>query len=147
MANPNVPQGTLNKARATVNIVDLPALNIGIFNLNPDGVSLGFEGDASGYPQTMVGAVPSPNATQIGRATVSILKTQGLSDQWKSQIELNTSIGDFVITPDASTLSPYYLYNGTIITVEEYRFNGTTPAMVIRLQGIYQINSSMFDGT
>jgi hypothetical protein len=144
MPNPNVPQGVLNKALATVSSIDNPELNVAIGFLGAEGISLTLEGDASAYLATMTGAVPSPNPMQLARVTMHLLKSQGLSDTYKTQFETDTSIGDTVITPDANTLSPYYLSNCTLMSVADLPFNGSRAEFTVTFQGVYQTNSSMF---
>lgn len=144
-SNPLVPQGTLNKLRGSVSVIDLPQLNVTSSFLGDDGISLSFEGDASAYLGTMTGAVPSPNPYQMATVTLHLLKTQVMSSQWKAQMESDTSIGDVSITTDASTLDGYYLSNCTIKGVQELTFAGKTPDYTVTVQGIYYINASLFD--
>jgi hypothetical protein len=142
--NPLVPQGVLNKLRASVSLISLPDLNIIQSFLTDDGISLAFEGEASGYIPTMTGAVPSPNPYQIATATVHILKTQGLAQAWKQQQETNTNLGDIAIKGDAATLSDYYLSNCALMGVGELDFSGKTPAYVLSIRGIYYLNAGLF---
>ena len=144
MANQNTPLGTLNKVLGTVQIVDFPELNIAVENLAIEGIDIAFEGSASGYIEAMTGAIPSPNPYQKCTITFRALKSQGLSDQWKSQIEANTFLGDVTVTPDTTTLSPYYVTNCTIMTTDPLNFAGTSPDFTVRLQGTYQINADLF---
>ena len=144
--NPFVPQGVLNKLRASAQFIDNPDLNVIQSNLGVEGISLAFEGEASGYIATMTGAVPSPNPYQIATATIRLLKTQALSDAWKLQQETDTTIGDLSITGDAATLSDYYLSNCTIKGVSDLPFNGSTPEYVVTIQGTYYINAALFNG-
>lgn len=143
--NPNVPQGTLNKLRGSVSLVDHPELNVTASFLGDNGISISFEGEASGYMPTLTGAVPSPNPFQIGSVTMHLLKTQGLANQWKGQLETNTTIGDVSVTTDTVTLDTYYLTNCTIKGVTELTFNGKDAGYAVQVQGIYAINSSLFN--
>ena len=143
-ANQNTPLGTLNKVLATVQVVDFPELNLAVQNLAPEGINLAFEGDASAYLDAMTGAIPSPNLYQKVTITIHALKSQGLSDQWKNQIEDATYLGDVTVTPDTATLSPYYFTNCTIRTTDALDFAGTSQQFTIRLQGTYPINASLF---
>lgn len=150
MANPLVFQGVLNKLVASALIIDFPQLNVTSSYLADDGISLAFEGEASAYLPTMTGAVPSPNPFQVATATIHLLKSQSLSDLWKTQMEANTTIGDVSITPDVQTgsgLSQYYLSNCTIKGVGELPFSGKSPDWTVTVQGTYYLNSSLFTGS
>lgn len=144
-SNPLVSQGLLNKLSGTVQVVDFPQLNAISSNLGDDGISLAFEGEASGYFGTMTGAVPSPNPYQMATATIHLLKTQSLSNLWERQRLNNTTIGDIVITTDArSTLNSYTLSNCTIKNVNELSFAGKEPGYVVTVGGTYFINGDLF---
>lgn len=146
MANPLIPQGTLNKLTGTVQVIAFPQLNALASNLGAEGISLSFEGESSGYFGTMTGAVPSPNPYQMVTLTLHLLKTQQLGGLWELQRQTTTSIGDVVVTTDAtSTLGPYPLSNCTIKNVNELSFAGTTPEYVVTVQGVYYENSALFN--
>lgn len=146
MANPLVPQGTLNKIRAAGLVVAHPELNFSASYLAPEGITLSFEGDASAYLPTMTGAVPSPNPYMMANVSVRLLKTQALANSWKTQMEANTTIGDVTLITDASTLANYFLSNCTLLNVSELNFAGSTPDFMITIRGIYYTNSSLFSG-
>lgn len=142
--NPYVPQGTLNKVRASVVFTNFPTLNITASNLGKAGISLGFTGNYAELIGTMTGTVPSPEPYVQAELTINMLKTQGLSDQYKTQLETNTVIGDLVVVPDASTLSNYPLSNCAIMSVRELVFNGTEPTLVVVIQGSYFVNNDLW---
>lgn len=144
-SNPLVPQGVLNKLRGSALIISNPQLNVTAPYVGDDGISITFEGEASGYFGTMTGAVPSPNPYQIATSVLHLLKTQDLANQWKLQQENNTSIGDVVITTDAATLDTYYLTNCTIKGVNELSFAGKEPGFTVTIQGTYYINAGLFN--
>lgn len=145
MANPLIFQGTLNKLRGSASVIDHPELNVTAPYLAEEGISLAFEGDASGYLGTMTGAVPSPNPYQMCMLHLRMLKTQFLGNLWKLQLETTTSIGDVVVNTDTPTLDTYYLTNCTIRTVEELNFAGRSPEFSLSIKGTYYINSSLFN--
>lgn len=144
-SNPLVPQGVLNKLRGSVAFILVPQLNVTAPFLGEDGITLAFEGDASGYLPTMTGAVPSPNPYQIVTASLHLLKTQGMSALWKARQETNTTIGDCVVTSDAATLPSYPLINCTIKGVNDLAFNGKSPEFLVTIQGTYYINAGLFN--
>jgi hypothetical protein len=145
LANPLVPQGTLNLLRSSVSLISFPQLNVISSYLAEGMVSISFEGEASGYIGTASGAVPSPNPYQIATVAMHLLRTQPLSSAWKLQQETTTTIGDVVVTGDASTLTSYYLNNCTIRGVAELTFNGKDPTYQVTLQGTYYINSNLWN--
>jgi hypothetical protein len=144
MANPLVSQGTLNKLRASVQVITLPQLSFGASFLAPEGITLSFEGDASGYLATLTGAVPSPNPYMMANIQARLLKTQSLANLWKFQMELNTTIGDVNLIGDSSALGNYFLANCTLLNVAELSFNGSTPDFTINIRGTYIVNSLLF---
>lgn len=144
-ANPLVAQGTLNKVRGSVVFVDNPQLNVTASFLGDDGISVAPDGEASAYLPTMTGAVRSPNPFQVVTVTIHLLKSQGLSDTWKGQIEDTTNIGDMVVTPDSVTLGLYRYTNGIIMNTGDLNFAGKSPDFTVILRGTYNINNQMFD--
>jgi len=145
MSNPMIPQGTLNRLRGSANFVANPQLNVTAPYLGKAGITLALDGDSVVYIPTMSGAVTSPEPYMMITCVVNILKTQNLADVFKKQLELNAVIGDFVVTPDASTLSTYYINNASIKSVKELTFNGEDAGMAITLSGYYQINSALWN--
>lgn len=145
MANPLVAQGVLNKLRGSASVIDHPELNVTAPYLGEEGITLAFEGEASAYLPTMTGAVPSANPYQMVTATLHLLKTQQLGDLWKQQMESDTAIGDMVVKTDAATLSNYPLSNCTIKGVSELSFSGRDAGYVVTVQGVYYLNSSLFN--
>jgi hypothetical protein len=144
-SNPLISQGTLNKLRGSVIYTDHQELNVTASYLAAEGISLAFEGDASGYLETMTGAVPSPNPYMMATVTLHLLKTQGLSTTYKDQFELDTTIGDLLVTTDTTTLDSYQLENCTLMRVNELGFGGRDPGFTVMVRGTYRINSSLFD--
>lgn len=143
--NPRVPQGTLNKLRGSVSFTDHPELNVTASFLGEEGISLDFEGDASGYAPTMTGAVPSPNPYMLATVTMHLLRTQSLANQFKEQVEDTTTIGDLSVTTDTSTLDAYYLENCTLLSPREVAMNGKDPNYTVMVKGTYPINASLFN--
>lgn len=143
--NPQVPQGTLNRARASVQWTDFPGLNVTAPFLGKEGVSLAFEGAATDFIDTMTGAVTSPAPYQPVRLTIALLKTQTLSNQYEQQRQTNSLLGDGLVIPDSTTLAPYPITNCAIENVDELRFNGEVAGYMVHVKGYYVINNSLFD--
>lgn len=148
MANPLIPQGTLNRLRASVLWNDTPELNVTSSFLGREGIRLAFEGEATTFINTMTGAVTSPEPYQAVSLTINLLKTQPLANSYKNRYELNTLLGDGIVRPDVNSnsagLSPYQLSNCGIENVRELNFAGEDAGWVVTIKGFYQINSSLF---
>ncbi len=145
MANPQVPQGTLNRLKVNVTFNDYPALNVTASFLAPEGVNLAFEGEGAILVPTLTGAAQSPEPFMMARATINLLKTQALADAFKSQLETDTNLGPVSIFGDTSTLSEYDLVNCVLQGVQDIKFNGTTVGYAVRIHGIYPINSDLWN--
>jgi hypothetical protein len=145
MANPNIPQGNLNRIKASVVYTNYPALNVTASYLLPEGLDLTLEGSTTGIIPSMTGLITSPEPYQIARVTLHISKTQGLASQYKAQMELNSVLGDFTIYPDATTLPTYYINNGSITALSAMSFSGRTAGFLIQLTGSYNTNSNLWN--
>jgi hypothetical protein len=161
MPNPNQQQGTLNRVKASVQI---PYVSNGALNINPqflgkEGISLALEGNATDYFPSMTGAVPSPVPYQIATLTINLLKSQPFAQNYKTQFELSTLLGDITVLPDVGIAAPsgvgqagtayglqaYTIRNAVLETVREMSFAGESPLFVVTIKGYYEVNSSMFD--
>jgi hypothetical protein len=160
--NPNQQQGTLNRVKATVTIPLFgKALDILPQFLGEEGISLRLEGNASDYIGTMTGAVPSPAPYQIATLTINLLRTQPFAQQYKTQFENTTLMGDITVYPDVGIASPsqssvgpggtqyglqaYLLQNCVLETVGELAFAGKIPTYVVTIKGYYSVNNAMFN--
>lgn len=144
MPNPNVRLGVLNRLRATVVFAGNPQLNITASYLGRAGLRLGFIGNLTVLIDAMTGVVTSPEPYLQFTLTCHLLKSQGFTNAWKSQIESSTLLGDLTVRPDATTLAPYQLSNGSIVNQDELDFSGASPDFTIRIGGTYQVNSSLW---
>lgn len=147
MPNPLVDQGVLNLLRGSVTWVNFSGLAVTAPYLDRAGITLRLEGQASTQHGTNTGVVQSPQPYQLVSVVIALLKTQPLSDRYKSQMEDTVLLGPFTVWPDTSTgLGPYQIDNGTIQGVGELAFNGTTPVFGVSLAGVYYINANAFNG-
>jgi hypothetical protein len=144
MANPLVPLGTLNRLLGTVSVVNFPQLNVTAGYLGTEMISIAPDGPRSDYIDVQTGAVPSPRPYQKYTTMVHLLRSQGLAALWELQAGQSTSIGDFAVTPDSTTMPIYYFVNGVIMNVNEMAFNGAGDDYPLVLQGTYNINASLF---
>jgi hypothetical protein len=144
-SNPMIPQGTLNRLRGSVNFVSNSQLNVTAPYLGKAGITLTLEGESTLMIPTMSGVVTSPEPYMMVSATINLLKTQNLAAVFKAQMENTTLIGDFVVTPDASTLPTYYVNNAAIESVKEMGLNGEDAGFVITLKGYYLVNNALWN--
>ena len=150
-SNPMIPQGTLNRLRASVNFAgngpagDVSALNVTASYLGKAGIKTSLEGVATDILPTMVGTVTSLAPYMMASCVVNILKTQNLAAVYKAQMENNSVIGDFTVISDASTLPNYTIRNAAIESVEPMSFNGEDAGFAITLKGYYQVNNALWN--
>jgi len=144
-SNPMIPQGTLNRLRGSVNFVSNSQLNVTAPYLGKAGITLTLEGESTLMIPTMSGVVTSPEPYMMVSATINLLKTQNLAAVFKAQMENTTLIGDFVVTPDASTLPTYYVNNAAIESVKDMPLNGEDAGFVITLKGYYLVNNALWN--
>lgn len=144
MANPLVPQGTLNRALTSVSVINIPSLNVtsGFFGTKVARIT--FEGDTSDYIGTLTGAVPSPRFYQVITCMMYLNKSQTLAAQWEAQRLTDSSIGDVSIVTDSSTLGTYFMRNCILQNVSELDLTGDSNDYPVMLKGIYSVNSSLF---
>jgi hypothetical protein len=145
MANPIVPQGTLNRALTSVQVVDFPALNVTSGYFGEKVASITFEGNTSDYIPTLTGAVPSPRLYQVVTCSMYLNKSQSLSSDWEIQRLTNSQIGDVVISTDSTELGDYLISNCVIENVPSLEFTGQTNDYPVMIKGIYYINSALFN--
>lgn len=145
MPNPNVPQGTLNRLKASVVFADHSELNVTAAYLGKEMLRLAFEGKATTYINTAAGAITSREPYQKTTLTIHLLKTQSLAPLFKAKIEDDSLIGDCTVWPDVSLgtgLPPYNLTNCSIEDVREIGMDGMDAGWVITIGGYYIINNS-----
>ncbi len=146
-SNPNIPQGTVNRLRGSVEIPSFPSLNITAPYLGERGITLDPEGNTVEFLKTMTGAVTSLEPYQMVTIEIALLKTQGLADQYKQQIESSALLGDINVRTDSSALSSFQLSNCAIESVDNLPFNGKSAEFGIKIRGYWQINSSLWSLT
>jgi hypothetical protein len=142
--SPQIPQGSLNRLRASVLIPAFTFLNVTPSFLTKEGISFAREGNTTTAHEVMVGTVQSPEPYQKASVRIHLLKTNGLAQLYEQQLLSNSLIGNFNVITDTSALGPYAFFNGSIETVRELSFAGTDPGYVVTLAGFYAINASLW---
>lgn len=140
-----VAQGTLNRLRGSVVFAQFPELNVTAPFLGKEAIGLSFEGPTGQIIGTLTGGVTSPEPYQMATVTMHILRTQFLADTYKTQIEVSSNVGSVNVIPDSDALSNYQIENAIIESVEPMQFDGNQAGMVVRIRGIYYINSALYD--
>lgn len=144
MANPLVPQGFLNRVRGALSVTDTPALNVSASYLARDGISLRPDGPATDIIPTMTSTVGSQAPYQQVTLTVHLLKTQGLGESYRQRFLTDTSLGEIVVTPDATTFGNITLLNCYLVNFNELAFSGMDPAFVVTISGYMVTNDNMW---
>lgn len=145
MPNPLVPQGTLNRLRASVVWPAFPALNVTQSYLSRQGIRLAFEGEAVLFLPTMTGSVTSPEPYQMITLTIHLLKTQALAAQYEAQRQANALLGDGTVRPDSVALPPYSITNCAIEGVRELNFSGDDAEYAVTIKGYYLTNADLWN--
>jgi hypothetical protein len=142
--NPLIPQGTLNRLRASVVYASNSTLNITAPYLAKEAISIAFEGDAGMLIPTLTGGVTSPEPYQMATVTINLIKSQALAGVYKTQIETNVNVGDISVIADSSNLPDYQFVNCVIKGVRDVTFDGNVAGFVVTVTGIYNVNSALW---
>lgn len=146
--NPLIDQGVLNRIKGQVNYTSFPGLNVTAPYLDKDGISIRLDGEFSMQHGTLTGIVQSPEPYVPVEVVVNLLKTQSLSDLYKTQWEAYAVLGEMTVWPDVTTgvgLSSFDFQNMSIQRVGDLLFNGSTPIFGVSLRGFYVINQNLFN--
>jgi|SRR6516164_6220437 hypothetical protein len=139
-----IQQSTLNRLKASVVFATLPQLGVTSPFLGKQGLSLTFEGDAGQLLPTMTGGVTSPEPYQFATVEMHLLKTQGLANAYKDQIESDVNVGTINVIGDAATMEEWQLQNCIIQSEAPGAFDGQNPEFVVRIRGVYYINRALW---
>lgn len=145
-SNPNIPQGSLNRIRASAIFQDIPFLSVTSPFLGKGGISLSFRGDSTVQIDTMTGIVTSPEPFLGVTMTMHLLKTQSFAQLWRTQLELLSLLGSSTVRPDSIMMQPWNFSNCSILGIGDQVFDGSSPDFPVRIGGIYQVNSTLFAG-
>lgn len=147
MANPLVALGVLNRVKASINWSAFPSLNVTASFLGKAGITVNPQGGASAQLPAMTGVVQSPEPYIQVSILIHLLKTQGLSDAYKTQMELNALLGDCTVWPDVGGggLSSFQFANVAIENVGNLDFSGGDAVYPVTCGGTWYINSALWD--
>lgn len=143
--NPQIPQGVINRLRGSLSVTDSPSLNVSASFLGKGGISMQLEGQATGQLPTMTGVVNSPEPYMMISVKMILLKTQALSAIWKTRMQLDTQLGDVIITPDAKAIGTFQIQNASIESVDGLSFAGDSAEFPVMIKGVWLLNSALWD--
>ena len=144
MSTPFVPQGTLNRVRASVIVPGYASLNVTSPYMGKDFVTVSFQGQFAELIPTATGGVTSPEPYVMASISINILRTQSLSSQWRSQAESYSAIGGITVHSDSAAFPALSFDNCIIRDIEPGAYNGMDPVVRVTLQGIYYINNQLW---
>lgn len=147
MANPNVPQGFLNRLNAAAYLAAFPQLNVTPSYLHKPGMTLRPGGKATTGYDTMAGRVQSPEPYVPYTLVIPLLRTQSLANLWKTQLETNTQLGDITVYPDvvlSQGIGPIQLINCAIDDPPELALAGADPTYTLTISAYMNINSTLW---
>lgn len=147
MADPNVPQGTLNRLRGSIAFDNNAILNVIASNLGAEGINLTFAREATTRIDAMTGQVTSPEPYIPVRITINLLRTQALASLWELQRLSNTLLGDGTFFTDAAPpgVALYRFLNISIGRVGDMRINGKDALYGVEIDATYPINSTLWN--
>lgn len=142
---PLVPQGTLNRVRVSIVVPSFPNLNITAPYMSKQFATISFQGSFAELIPTATGGVASPEPYMMASITCGLIRPQGLASAWLSQGGTQSSIGQVTIYSDTSAWAPITLQNTVIANIEPGAYDGVDPVVRLMLNGIYQINSDLWN--
>ncbi|HXS04805.1 MAG TPA: hypothetical protein VN731_10035 [Rhodanobacter sp.] len=144
MALNPVTQGTLNRLRAAVIVPSFPSLNVTSPYMGKSFVHVTPKGRFNNLIPTATGAVTSPEPYVEADITFMLLRTQSLGASWRSQWELQSTIGQVNVIPDSIAWASVTLDTCVIGEVDFGAYDGTDPMIKVTMSGIYYINSALW---
>ena len=144
MATP-LRRSVLNTLRSNVNIVSVPKLSVTLPYLGKSGISISFDGDVTTQISAMGIIVQSPEPYVGATISIGILKTTGLAELYKKQIEQNTYLGDVVLTLNSDAMTEYTIINCSIKSIGEQRGDGEGAEVPVVISGTWIVNRTLWD--
>lgn len=149
MADPRIPQGNLNRLKASLIWNNFSQLNVTPPFMAREQLLIGWDGDATGRIPTATGLVNSPEPYQVVHVVANLIKSQSLAQAYETQRQTNTLMDGGTIRPDIASasagLGPYELLNMSIVNIAELRFDGSQAVYAVSFAGYMLINSFLWD--
>lgn len=147
ISNPNIPQGILNRLKASILWDNFPGLNVTPPYLGKAGISLTFDSKFTTDIPTMTGLIKSGEPYVMCSLAINLLRTQALAAAYKAQAESNTVFGNCTVRPDvtAGGITPYPLLNVSWGDMRELTMAGVDPSFLVLMTGYYNINNQLWN--
>jgi hypothetical protein len=139
-----VPQGVLNRVRASVIVPQYTSLNINSSHMSQKMLTGTPEEDFTEQPMTAVGVVNAPNPYVKYTVNVGILRTQALAYAWLQQAQTTVMVGRIVIHSDTSAFPQIRIHNASIIKIDPGAYDGRDPVVDLTLRGVFYVNNDMW---
>ncbi len=139
--NPMVPQGTLNRVRASVIVPNYSSLNINSSHMSKKFVTVTFDEDFADQPETAVGIVNSPKPYVMATVNVGILRTQALAASWLAQAQQDTQIGRVIVHSDTNAFPQIHVHNCSLLKSEPGPYDGMDPTVDLTIRGVFYPNN------
>lgn len=143
MSNPRIPQGVINRVRASIDFPDYPALRISASYLTTEGISVDISPLGEPIP-SMTGVVSSPQPYTMMTITANLQRSQSLAQQFRNQIEKNTYLNTAKLYSDTSTLGDFTLNDVQIVNLGALPMNGKNADFALQFTGTWYINEDMW---
>jgi len=144
MPNPLIPQGVINRVRASIDFPSFPSLRVSASYLGKEGMSISFSALGEPIP-TMTGVATSPQPYAMATITVHLVRCQALASLFRTQIEASTYVSAAKLYTDTSVLGDFTLRDVQITAIEPVSLNGSNADFNLTLTGVYDINSDMWN--
>ncbi|MHA1063415.1 hypothetical protein ACR9GP_05835 [Enterobacter ludwigii] len=143
MPNPRIPQGVINRVRASIDFPDYPALRISASFLTPEGISVS-NGQLGEPIPSMTGVVSSPQPYTQMTITAHLQRSQSLAQLFRNQIEKNTFLNTAKLYSDSSVLGDFTLNDVQITGLDGLNMNGKNADFAVQFTGTWYINEDMW---
>lgn len=140
-----VNQGTINRLRGSISFPDHPELAITPAFLGKEMITVSLQGEAVHQIPTATGVATSPEPYMVAEFSAQILRTNGLGERFKKQMEKLATLGDAVVRSDSTAMSDYDFSNTSIKGVDPIKQNGEEVGWMVHFQGAYQVNSDLYN--
>lgn len=144
MANPLIPQGTLNRVLTSMIVSNFTDLNVTVSNMGKSFARLAFDSNFDEQIETATGIVTSPEPYVMATVTVGILRTQPLAQAWLAQAQVLSDIGPIALHSDTTTFGAIDLADCVIRNVDPGAYDGLDPVTKLTIRGVFYINNNLW---
>lgn len=142
--NPNLIPGNINRIRGTILIPANPTLNVTASYLTSEGISITPQSAVATVLAGMASTVISEEPYQMVQVRASLLRTLALAEAYLEQIKQSPVVGQITVTPDTNVISPFILYNASIVNWQELSFAGRSADFAVVFAGYFNISNDLW---